>query len=193
VRVERRDISRREVVEFYARYDRGKKGQTEHINFDSWPWNDPVGIDRHLRECKLKVGVLAAYRSWALCQLNLSDILKCAIVNHIFPGESQVLGEISPETISESKPQNNPGWWFPLSSGSDIDQGFALILRPALNSEYPAKWYVEDGSGRILALFQRIIRFGEATRTAWAYVGDVPDEQSRFMIEHPELAATRRP
>ena len=148
MKIERANISRREVIEFYTRYDRGKKGQTELIDFDSWQWNDPAGIDRNLKEYKLKHGVLAAYQSWALCQLNYQDIHECAIVDHIFPGESRVLGQIANGTkLADSKPKNNPVWWPIVAGGSNIEQEFALILRPAMKSEYPAKWYVEDGSG----------------------------------------------
>ncbi len=58
-------------------------------------------------------------------------------------------------------------------------------MRPVLKSEAPAKWYLEDGSGRALALLQRILRYGEAGRTAWAYLGHEPDERSAFFKLHP--------
>ncbi|HLW88420.1 MAG TPA: hypothetical protein VKR57_07980 [Terriglobales bacterium] len=54
-------------------------------------------------------------------------------------------------------------------------------------SERPAKWYLEDGSGRGLALLQRILRYSEFGRTAWAYIGHEPDERSTFIKSHPEL------
>ena len=32
-----------------------------------------------------------------------------------------------------------------------------MILRPAVKAESPAKWYVEDGSGRAVCFFRRLI------------------------------------
>ncbi len=64
---------------------------------------------------------------------------------------------------------------------------WALILRPAIATERPAKWYIEDGSGRILALLQRMLIHQEFWRIAWAYIGTIPDDGSHFIQEHPEL------
>jgi hypothetical protein len=57
VRVVQRGIPRREVIEFYAGYDRGKKGGQVLPDFDRWPWDDPDGLDRLLRDNGLKDGV----------------------------------------------------------------------------------------------------------------------------------------
>lgn len=180
-------ISRRDVITFYVRYDLQKKEQPTIDNLEEWPWNNPDAIDELLHGNHLKPGVLSAYSVWQLVQLDYADILDCAIVNHIFPGQPQALRKIDPNLIKTSKPKGNPEWWEPLSSGADIAWEWALILRPAVTSERPAKWYVEDGSGRVLALFQRILKYNEFKRTAFAYIGIVPDESSTFIHGRPEL------
>jgi hypothetical protein len=70
----------------------------------------------------------------------------------------------------------------------DLGVDSALIVRPSVRSEEPAKWYIEDGSGRALALLQRILRYGESGRTAWVYLGREPDERSTFIASRPELS-----
>lgn len=66
-----------------------------------------------------------------------------------------------------------------------------MIIRPSVRSEEPAKWYIEDGSGRALALLQRVLRNGEMYRTGWAYVGLEPDIRSSFIASRPELREMR--
>lgn len=180
-------ITRRDVITHYVAYDRQKKGQPVIDTLEAWPWNDPNAIDEQLRSNHLKPGVLSAYRVWQLAQLDYADIVDCAIVNHIFPGQPQALGRIDQSLIAKSKPTGNPEWWGPLSSGSDIPREWALILRSTVVSERPAKWYIEDGSGRALALFQRMLVYQELWRTAHAYIGIIPDEGSHFIQNRPEL------
>lgn len=104
------------------------------------------------------------------------------------PGEPQALCQLVLRgKLAEWIPKGSPDWWSLIGNGSDLDVKSALIARPALRSEGPAKWYIEDGSGRALALLQRILRYGEVHRTAWAYLGHEPDERSAFIREHPEL------
>ena len=185
--VERVGVMREEVIRFYATYDMRKKGQPPISDFAEWPWDDPEGIDRKLDENGLKKGVLAAYHTWRFVKFSVADLLECAIVNQVFPAESQALGRLLLRgKLAEWFPIGAPEWWRQLANGSDFDQQSALIVRPALKSEAPAKWYLEDGSGRALALLQRILRNGEADRTARAYVGTWPDERSAFIKCHPE-------
>ncbi len=180
-------VTRRDVITYYVKYDRKKKNMPAIENLESWSWNDPKAIDEQLKNNNLKSGVLSAYREWQLTRLDYADIAGCAIVNHIFRGQPQALGRISQSLIANFKPLNNPDWWEKLSSGSDITRESALILRPSVSSERPATWYIEDGSGRALALFQRMLLYSEFSRTAYAYIGIIPDEGSHFIIEHPEL------
>lgn len=180
-------MTRRDIITCYVVYDRKKKGLPIIENLEKWPWNDANAIDEQLQSNHLKTGVLSAYRVWQLAQLDYADIADCAIVNHIFPGQPQALGRIDQTHIAKSKPNGNPEWWGALSSGSDIPREWALILRPTVASELPAKWYIEDGSGRALALFQRMLVNQELWRTAYAYLGIIPDEDSHFIQKRPEL------
>lgn len=190
MRIIKNRITRREVIQFYSNYDREKKGQTLINDFDSWDWDTPDEIDKKLRENGLKHGVLAAYSCWQFVQLDFNDLKECAIVNHIFKEEkSQCIGNlIQTGCIQPSKPNGNPNWWDPISSGSsDIPEDWALILRPSVKREHPAKWYIEDGSGRATALVQRMLKHDEEFRTAFAYIGVIPDKQSEFIKKRPEL------
>lgn len=181
-------VSRKDVIAFYVEYDRRKKDQPSLLDLVAWPWDDPEALDQKLRDDGKKAGVLPAYRSWWLVELDLSDLLDCAIVNHIFPGKPQALGRLVAQGLIETwSPRGRPEWWEALSAGSDLPREWALILRPAVSSERPAKWYLEDGSGRALALVQRMLRCGEPWRTACAYLGIVPDESSSFIRSRPEL------
>jgi hypothetical protein len=190
VKVEKVDIAREEVIRFYVNYDLRKKSRplVPDAEFLAWPWDDPEGLDQKLGDRQLKKGVLAAYRSWKLVRFDVANLLECAIVNHIFPGEPQALSELLLRgKLAEWLPLGAPEWWGQLGSGSEFDQDSALVVRPALNTEAPAKWYLEDGSGRALALLQRILRYGEINRTVRAYLGYVCDERSPFIKSQSEL------
>jgi hypothetical protein len=188
MRTIREDISRKEVITFYVEYDRRKKKQDLNINLTAWLWNNPKELDNKLRENKLKPGVLSAYKSWWLVELDYKDILDCAIVDHIFPDNPQTLGILKDQGVIKTwTPKSQCEWWKPLSSGSNLPCEWALILRLALESEHPAKWYIEDGSGRALTLVQRVIRNGDESLKACAYLGIVPDERSSFIQSRPEL------
>ena len=152
MKVERDQVTREEVVRFYAAYDRRKKGRTPPLGIGAWPWDDPDGIDQKLADSGLKPGVLAAYRTWRLVEFGVADLLECAVVNHIFRGGPQALGQLLLRgKLAEWIPTGAPEWWPLIGSGSELDIESALIARRALKSEAPAKWYLEDGSGRALA------------------------------------------
>jgi hypothetical protein len=190
MRVEREDVTREEVIRFYVRYDwpQKKLKDVEPPGMERWPWDDPNGIDQKLRDNELKEGVLSAYRKWNLVEFSVADLLECAVVNQIFPRKPQALGQlVLLGKLAEWLPTGAPKWWRLIGNGSELDVESALIVRPALKSEAPAKWYLEDGSGRALALLQRILRYGEAGRTAWVYLGHEPDGRSAFIKSHPEL------
>jgi len=61
-----------------------------------------------------------------------------------------------------------------------------VILRPALSAEAPAAWYVEDGSGRAIALLKNRAAFDRSGEFfAIGYLGVEPDQGSSFMREPP--------
>lgn len=187
------DVTREKVIRFYAEYDWRKKKREGELpsllsGLDTWPWNDPDCLDQKLAANGLKPGALVAYHSWELRTISLSDLLECAIVNHIFPHGPQALCQlVLLGNLAEWVPPGNPEWWRLLGNGLELDVKSALILRPSQRSEAPAKWYIEDGSGRALALLQRALRYGETRRTAWAYRGLEPDESSAFIMDHLDL------
>lgn len=193
MKVIERNVAREDVLRFYVGYDRAKKGQLQLLSLDGWDWSSVEALDRELQVNGLKSGVPAAYRTWALVEMSITDLLTCAIVNHIFPGQPQALGPLVLRGhVGEWSPVGNPAWWQPISSGtSSIPQEWSLLVRPAVRSETPAKWYVEDGSGRVLALLQRALGKGELARTAYAYVGTEPDQRSSFIRGRPELSGPR--
>jgi hypothetical protein len=192
MRLHRNGIAREEVIKCYAAYDwrkkRKKRLDSLLADLNSWEWDDPDLIDQRLDGSHLKKGVLSAYKTWQLIEFNIVDLLECAIVDHIFPNEPQMLGRLLLRgKLAEWFPTGSPDWWQQIGGGLDLGVESPLIMRKALPSEAPAKWYVEDGSGRALALLQRILRYGEIARTVWVYLGDQPDERSRFMKDHPVL------
>ena len=58
-----------------------------------------------------------------------------------------------------------------------------MILRPAVPIEFPARWYVEDGSGRAVAFVANQAVFGPSQILARGYLGREPDVSSSFMQE----------
>jgi hypothetical protein len=55
--IERDTVTREEVIRFYAAYHRRKNGQDPISDLDTWPWDDPDGLDRKLDDNGLKKGV----------------------------------------------------------------------------------------------------------------------------------------
>ena len=67
----------------------------------------------------------------------------------MFPGLPRVLSQLSRLSEFETwKPDREVEWFEQLERGGDYPREWPLILRPAVTGEFPAKWYVEDGSGR---------------------------------------------
>jgi hypothetical protein len=189
MKVVRADVTREEVVRFYVAYDRGKKGQRAPSDLASWSGANPEQLDGKLREKGLKDGVLAAYKLWWFLELSLADLLDCAIVNHIFKGHPQSLSLLVLRGVVEKwEPSDRTEWYAPLERGDAFLPAWAMILRPSLKSELPAKWYIEDGSGRALCFVRRLLSHGESGRVAYGYLGVIPDEKSAFIRQRRELA-----
>lgn len=189
MRVIRDHVTREEVIRSYVEYDRRKKEEGYlPPDLDQWPWDSPIELDSKLRANNLKEGVLAAYRDWQFAEIDLSDILKCAIFNGIFRGAPQALCQlVLIGHVASWVPDRKTDWFNSIRTGVPLNPDSPLIIRPSVRSETPAEWYLEDGSGRALALLQRILGHGEFNRTAWAYVGTEPDIRSSFITSRPEL------
>jgi hypothetical protein len=188
VKTIRTSVSRREVIETYAAYDRSKKAQPAIGDFANWNWDDPASLDQKLASLQLKPGVLAAYKSWWFVQFCLADLLDSAVVSHIFRGQSQTISTIVLHGLLETwSPPAQPSWYAAVEAGNELGPEQPLVLRPSVASEKPAKWYIEDGSGRALCLVRRILRFGEFWRVVYCFLGAIPDPASSFIRERPEL------
>jgi hypothetical protein len=130
-------VTREEVIRFYAAYDRCKKEKQLPSDIDEWPWDDPDGIDLRLCNEHLKRGVLAAYRIWRLVVFDIADLLRCAISNGIFPGESQALCQLVLRgKVAEWQPDRDAEWWPLIKNGAEIDVAQALVARPSVAFDF---------------------------------------------------------
>jgi hypothetical protein len=177
-------VERRFVIEQYVRYDARKKGKTAPEDMDQWDWSSADDLDRHLKAADFKPRVLPGYISWEPIELNQAELAKCAIVNSIFPGLPQVLGKLRNTVDFQEWHPGRKEWFEHLEKGGQYPSEWPLILRPAVKSESPAKWYVEDGSGRALCFYRRLVRSADDASRAFGYLGIRPDPASTFMQTH---------
>lgn len=192
MQVRERGIERRKVIEFYVTYESAKK-ELAPPNFSAWDWANADALDRELERAKLKHGIVAGYLEWDLAELNLDDLRRCAIVNSILPNQPQALSLLEARAYVQSwKPDRQSLWYGQVCGGKTLDQSAALILRPAVSTEAPAEWYLEDGSGRALVLLANASVFDVAQVVGVAYRGCVPDPDSSFLKKRfPPLLGRR--
>ena len=179
-------VERRAVIEAYVAYECSKK----HLSpptLSEWDWTSADAIDEELRRSRLKPGVLAGYMKWNKVELAIPDLSQCAVVVDIdiFPGRSRALGEADKAALEKWTPEPEPAWYGHIVLGQPLRPSDPLILRPALTGEPGAKWYVEDGSGRAVALVKFARLFSPLNVVATAYLGVIPDPDSRFMKKSP--------
>ncbi len=181
------NLSRREIIEYYIEYDAKKKNIPLPSDIDKWDWNNPNDIDEKLKSNGFKYGVITGYRQWNLVQLSTHDLFNCAIVNSVeeFAGLSQTLGKlVSHHEFYDRRPDRTTDWYKRLEDGEPFHREWAMILRPTVSSEYPAKWYIEDGSGRAICFLRRLIQQKDEKSLAYGYLGKDPDHTSEFMNHH---------
>jgi len=119
---------------------------------------------------------------WALSALTLDDLRECAVVYQAVPGHLRCLGQLEGSPELEAWRPDRPNCWYEwLSAGGVLQQDAPLILRPSVRSEHPAKWYLEDGSGRALAIVQTVSSRTEGQIVVYAYIANIPDRASTFM------------
>ncbi len=178
-------LPRRFVVEEFIRYNSRKKDRLPPADLDSWDWENADEIDKRLAQGGYKSGIIAGYISWHGLELGQAEFAKCAVVDSIFPqGCPRVLGQLVGSKEFESwKPDRPTEWYELIENGNPYPGEWPFILRPAVESEYPAIWYIEDGSGRGTCLFRRLIHTNDHTSKAPGYLGIVPDANSSFMQE----------
>jgi hypothetical protein len=81
-----------------------------------------------------------------------------------------------------------PSWYDHIKHGEVLDESAPFLLRPVVFGERPAKWYVEDGSGRAVTFVANAEAFAPLGTVAIGYLGTIPDPNSTFMRTHfPEL------
>lgn len=189
--VEPQRLSRRELIEAYLKYEapKPKKNLAAPSDIDEWDWNNPNAIDQKLESNRFKYGIISGFKHWQRVTLSQEGLRKCAIVNHIFPREQQVLSHLVSLSAFWSWRPNRPTEWYDrLNGGGPFSREWALILRPAVSSERPAVWYIEDGGGRAVCFLRRLIRENDQTNVATGYLGEDPDFSSKFMASrYPEL------
>ena len=188
-------VSRRAVIERYAKYDFEKKRKSETLpNFDTWNWSSADAIDEELCRTGLKTGILAGYLSWDMVQVTIHDFRDCAVVSNIFSEQRhRQLGIIEQNgglTSWEGKifqhlgTRQVPSWYDHIKRGKVLDESAPFLLRPTVPCERPARWYVEDGSGRAVTFVANAKVFAPSDSVAIGYLGIEPDLTSTFMRTH---------
>jgi len=181
MRVQRRAVERRSVIEAYVAYDCSKKGLLM-TDLTTWDWSRADTLDLHLANANLKSGVLSGFRSWELVEVTVVDLRECAVLDRMFPGQPRALGDIEDAGgLRGWKPDRLTSWYDDVLRGKTFDEYAPLILRPAVRCEADAKWYVEDGSGRAVAMLSNRGAFKPTQILAVGYLGREPDPDSSFM------------
>jgi hypothetical protein len=176
----RKDVPRRNVIEAWIRYDANKKGKSVP-DFSTWPWGRADELDQRLKTLGFKHGVIAGYLSWAFSVVTVRDLRRCAVVCGAIPDAPRCLGQLEGTGSLQSwQPHQATSWYERLSTGGLLTAEEPLLLRRSVPSESPADWYLEDGSGRGLAII-KASRHSADSVVAYAYVGVVPDRASTFM------------
>ena len=177
----RSEIDRRTVIEAYVKYDSIKKSRSLP-DTGCWPWGDPNGLDLELEGHGYKHGIISGYRSWTFSALTLDDLRECAIVAGVIPNHPPHLGKLeSTLALRDWRPDRETDWYERLSLGAVLSQNAPLVLRLSVRSEHPAKWYIEDGSGRALAIMQAASSHVADQVVAYGYIAENPDYASTFM------------
>lgn len=178
------DVERRVVVEAYARYDCSKKSSSLP-DFATWDWSRADAIDSEMRQSGLKCGVPAGYLRWAKVEIALVDLRECAVVANLFPGQSRKLGCVERAGgLVGWRPNRETAWHQKIVAGQTFLEGAPLLLRPAVSGEFPARWYIEDGSGRAVSFLANQSQFRPGQTLAIGYLGQQADLQSSFMLEN---------
>jgi hypothetical protein len=182
-------LTRKDLITTYVSYDARKKNNPIPKNIADWLWSDPNALDLELSRNNFKPGVITGYKTWQAVRLSRLDLLNCAVWNDMFrdfksPSEHlpRVLNELIQHPVFVRWKPNRPTEWFDwLEGGNPFPDDWPLILRPAKKSEAPAKYYVEDGSGRAVCFLRRLVNHPEENGVAMGYLGVEPDSESRFM------------
>ena len=118
----------------------------------------------------------------------MSDLRECAVFVCIFPRQSRKLGLVGAAELARWKAQPWNSWYERIIRGETFDETAPMLLRRAVRGESPARWYIEDGSGRAVAFVKNQHIFDPSRTLAVGYLGRKSDPHSSFMQEKfPEL------
>lgn len=195
MRVLQEGVNRRDVIERYAKYDYQKKrGIQSQPDFDTWNWSSADAIDEELTRAGLKTGIPAGYLLWTAVQITIPDFRECAVVGGIFAGQMhRQLGLIEQngglanweeKLFQHLGNRQAPSWFDYIKHGGVLADSAPFLLRPSVSSERPARWYVEDGSGRAVTFVANAKAFAPLETVATGFLGTVPDAGSTFMRTH---------
>jgi hypothetical protein len=175
-----RFVPRRVVIEAYLRYDTSKKNNNPMPPIDTWNWDDPNALDNELKRAKFKCGILAGFLEWCAVLLTIEDLRSCAVVISMSEGRHRDLRSLELYGFLKNPPEYK-SWLAKILVGGVFEKDEPMILRPAVNSEYPAQWYLEDGSGRASAIVKNADTYQKNQIVAFAYLGTKPAPKSHFM------------
>ncbi len=181
------NVPRRKVIEAYVRYDAAKKG-IPLPDFAQWNWDDPDFLDNVLSQARFKPGMIVGFSEWNHVELTLDNLRNCAVVETIARetnGPRDLRGLETKGCLRDWKPKTNPSWFKRVQQGDVFAQCEPFILRRAVEDELPAKWYVEDGSGRATAIVANAAKYSGKPVVAYGFLGICPDRSSKFMNERP--------
>lgn len=188
-------VTRRAVIEGYAKYDYRKKQNSETLpDFDKWNWSSADAIDEELDRAGLKTGIPAGYLVWDIVQITIPDFRECAVKGGIFAGQMhRQLGLIEQngglanwedKLFRHLGNRQVPSWYDHIKHGEVLADSAPFLLRPPVSCESPARWYVEDGSGRAVTFVANSKSFAPLETVATGFLGTVLDANSTFMRTH---------
>ena len=180
--IRKQHIERRVVIEAYAKYDCSKKHRPVP-DFLAWDWSQANIIDAEMSRANLKTGVPAGYLLWDEIEVTTPVLRECAVHSVIFPKQSRKLGLIGDSELLDWKLKCDKPWYEGIARGGKLDDAAPMLLRPATRGESPARWYIEDGSGRAIAFVANQQIFDPSRTLAIGYLGRNPDPNSSFMQE----------
>lgn len=178
-------MDRRAVIDEYIRYDSSKKG-IPPPDTSKWDWSTANTIDAALSAAHYKHGIPAGFTEWVRVSLTVDDLRECAVVDTIsseLASGTRDLGTLEADgRLAAWRPRSPaPAWLSSLEIGTPLSAEEPLLLRPAVPIEAPAKWYLEDGSGRATAIVANAGRFDSKLPVAYGLLGAVADPSSTFM------------
>jgi hypothetical protein len=124
----------------------------------------------------------------------IPDFRECAVVSGIFAGQMhRQLGLIEQngglanweeKLFQHLGNRQGPSWFDYIKHGGILADSAPFLLRPSVSRERPARWYLEDGSGRAVTFVANAKAFAPLETVATGFLGTVPDASSTFMRTH---------